>query len=241
VFLPTILRNFASNAQPAGFDSQFNGSAVGWQPHSGNWNVDSNYYSTTGTSASKAWATSSFTTNFANFDYQAKLQRSGCSLCANQLIIRGTPTPLRSDNLWHSFYIFQYNADGAYSVWKGVAGGSLVALQNWTSTSAVVKGSAWNTLRVVANGTRLYFYINGILVWTGSDSGLNSGRVGIGMYRDTSTGDRLLVDWAKLSTLSTSELSALEVHTINPEQQALNEAANQRESSIEEIGQPIVE
>jgi len=69
----------------------------------------------------------------------------------------------------------------------------------WTPHSAINQGEAWNTLRVVAQGTSLSFYINGVPVWSGTDSSLSSGRVGLGMYRDaSSTGDELRVDWARL-------------------------------------------
>jgi hypothetical protein len=164
-----------------GFDSQFNGSADGWGAHSGTWYVDSTYH-------------------------QVRLRRSGCDFCANRLLVRGTPNPLQSDNWWYTQYAFQYSRDGDYSVWKEIAGSS-TALKSWTYSSAINQGTAWNTLRVVTSGTSLYFYINGTLVWSGSDSSLSSGRVGIGMYRSSSSsGDKLSVNWATLTT-STSALA----------------------------------
>jgi hypothetical protein len=226
VYLPLVLKSYAPDS---GFNSQFNGSAPGWETHSGTWWIASNaWYTTDGISG--AWASASYAANFTNFDYQATLLRAGCEWCANHLVIRGTPNPLGADNLWYNFYIFQYSRDGRYSVWKEVAGGTPTALQNWTSSSAVNQGDAWNTLRVVANGTQLYFYINGTLVWSGSDSSLTSGQVGIGMYRDsTSTGDQLYVDWAKLSTLGATGLGTFNASDkVSPEQQALNDEANRR-------------
>jgi len=54
---------------------------------------------------------------------------------------------------------------------------------------------------VIADGSTLKFYINGTLVWKGSDAALTHGKVGIGMYRDAaSTGNKLYVDWAKLTS-----------------------------------------
>ena len=77
-------------------------------------------------------------------------------------------------------------------------GGTHIALQSWTPSSAIATGDAWNTLRVIVNGRNLYFYINGVLVWSGWDSSLTVGRVGIGMYRDdSSTNNRLSVDCVK--------------------------------------------
>ena len=175
----------------------------------------------------RAWSSASYAANFTNFDYQARLWRAGCDTCANRLLIRGTPDPLSSSKNWYSYYSFQYTRAGRYSVWKRVNGSS-TALQNWTSSSAINQGSAWNTLRVVASGGNLYFYINGTLVWTGYDSSLTSGRVGISMYRNSdSSGDQLWADWATLSTFGTTSLGAPTItDTVSSEQQALNEAAN---------------
>jgi hypothetical protein len=222
LFLPLVLHDFPSTTR---FDSQFNGSAPGWESHSGTWTVDSNYYSTAGLAGTSSSA--SYTADFNNFDYQARLWRNGCDGCANRLIIRGTPAPLDSGNNWNRSYLFQYTRNGSYSVWKAVAG-SYTPLQGWTSSSAINQGSAWNTLRVVANGSSLYFYINGTLVWGGSDTSLTSGRVGIGMYRSSdSTGDRLWVDWATLSPLDASGVGAPAItNTVSAEQQALNDTAN---------------
>ncbi|MFN2225855.1 MAG: hypothetical protein ACK2UY_06100, partial [Anaerolineae bacterium] len=73
---------------------------------------------------------------------------------------------------------------------------------------AINQGSAWNTLRVVADGAYLEFYINGVQVWSGSDGSLSLGQVGLSMYRSaTSTGDEFRVDWATLSLLGTTTRS----------------------------------
>lgn len=228
IYLPFIIKNYTPGSQPpaTGFNSQFNGNASGWQSHSGSWTVDANFYSTTG--VANAWAGASYNANFSNFDYQAKLWRNGCSTCASRLLIRATPTPLSSINDWYSYYSFNYTTGGYYSVWKRVAGGSETALQNWAYSSAIAQGSAWNTLRVVASGTSLRLYINGTLVWTGTDSALTAGRVGLGMYKDTSSNNQFFVDWATLSTLGATALETLAADSVSPEQQALNDEANQR-------------
>jgi hypothetical protein len=113
------------------------------------------------------------------------------------LYIRGTPNPLDSYYDWNKGYRFAYTNTGYINVGK-LVNGNWTYLQNWTSRSAINK-NGWNTLKVTASGSSLKFYINGSLVWSGSDSALARGRVGIGMYRSsTSTGDLLQVDWAKL-------------------------------------------
>jgi hypothetical protein len=234
IYLPIVIRGFTGAAPAIGFDSQFNGSAAGWEPHSGTWNVDSNYYSTPGMVGSSSSA--SYAADFANFDYQARLWRSGCDTCANRLIVRGTPNPLASNNWWYQSYVFQYTREGSYSVYGKVAD-SITAIQDWTSSPAINTGDAWNTVRVVAVGANLGFFINGTLVWSGSDASLASGRVGVGMYQsDTSSGDLLQVDWATLSTLSSLNLSHLMVtDAVSDEQQSLNDAANRPGSGSKDM------
>ena len=63
--------------------------------------------------------------------------------------------------------------------------------------------NGWNTLKVSANGSSLRYFINGHAVWSGSNSSITKGQVGVGFYRDASAGV-LYVDWAKLTTLTAS-------------------------------------
>ena len=59
-------------------------------------------------------------------------------------------------------------------------------------------------------------------MWTGSDSSLSSGRVGIEVYSDGTSGDQLWADWA---TLTEGEFEVTDI--VSDEQQALNDAANE--------------
>ena len=225
LYIPSVRRTASTST---GFDSQFNDSATGWTSVAGNWGLTGNAWYMSYGVVSK-WASANYPATFANFDFQAQLFRYGCDYCANHLIVRGTANPLGADNDWYSYYIFQYNRYGQFSVWKRVAGGSYDALQIWSDTAAVNKYNAWNVLRVIASGGNLSFYINGVLVWAGTDSSLSSGRVGIGMYRaPDSSGDQLYVDWATLSTLGVMSSNANPANdTVSPEQQLANEMANQ--------------
>ena len=222
-FLPVIMRD--NSAAGTGFDSQFNGSTDGWESHSGTWVVIVITISTTGQEGTSSSV--SYAAEFSSFDYQVRLGRSGTDSDANRIMIRGTPYPLDEYNHWYSDYTFQYTTNGWYSVWKQVAGSDAIALQTWTPSPAINQGFYWNTLRVVANGSSLYFYINETLVWSGVDTDLEVGRVGIGMYRTTGNpDDRLWVDWATLTPLGAMSSAIPISDTVSLEQQTLNDASN---------------
>lgn len=193
----------------AGFTSNFTSDMTGWVAHKGNWLLESSNYMTTLGVAGKA-ATVSHVNDYSTLAYEVRMKRVGCSGCANVLAIRGNPV-LDSSGWWISEYTFDYTNTGLFSVWKD-NNGTYTPLKDWTSTSTIVKGG-WNTLKVTASGSTLKFYINGVLVWSGTDSSYASGRVGIGMYRSsTSTGDKLFVDWATLNTsILAPSASALEI------------------------------
>lgn len=227
----SVTATFDSSGPPppptTGFNSQFNGDADGWLAHSGDWLYDDNYLFTSGIKGSTS--SISYDDKFANFDYQVKMKRFGEDTVANRLIIRGKPNPLFSDNNWSSGYYFQYTTGGSYSVFKINPNGTLAALQGWTYASAIVQGSEWNILRVVANSNNLSFYINDKLVWKGMDLSFSTGQVGIGMYINPSSilQEELLVDWAVLSEGgSASGIEHGIKEMVSPEQQALNESAN---------------
>jgi hypothetical protein len=74
----------------------------------------------------------------------------------------------------------------------------------WTSTGAIVP-YGWNTVKIVANGSSVKYYINDTLLWSGTHTALTSGRLGFGMYRD-SYGGILYIDWARFSN-STADIN----------------------------------
>ena len=216
----------------AGFNSQFNGSSENWEAHTGTWTVDSSYYRTVGEVGSSS--STSYDESFSDFDYQVRLWRRGCDNCANAIAIRGTAVPLTAGNYWLRSYLFQYTRNGTYSIWKTVDG-AYTPLQYWTYSPFITQGNSWNTLRVIASGPNLQFYVNDMLLWTGFDSELTAGRVGLGMYRDTDSSDNLLrVMWATLTAPGTLGKGFL-TETTSSEQQALNDAANQRQDKKNSI------
>jgi len=206
----------------SGFDEEFNGDISNWDQHSGVWTNYDNWalHAADASQTASLWATVSYNLDtYSDLDYSVPLWRNGDDGSANTLFIRSDNT-FGSDGVCSTCYLFQYARDGYYSVWKGVSGG-YTALQSWTFTSAINQGSDWNHLRVVAQGANLDFYINATLVWSGTDSTLTSGRVGISAYKSTSLD--LWVDWA---TLTMPIISSTSSDVVSEEQQQLNEAAN---------------
>ena len=83
--------------------------------------------------------------------------------------------------------------------------GTNTVLKGWTTSAAIAK-NGMNTLKVVAVGSFMQFYINNVLVWVASNTALRIGYVGVGFYRDASTGT-LYVDSAQLYTTPTSDVT----------------------------------
>ena len=216
---------FSTSTSSGGFNSQFNGSSVGWVARPGaSWPVTSAVYYTNG--MTDKWSTASYNANFNNFTYTVRMKRvdtfdDGYAY-ASGLIVRGLPTAFYAGNDWKNAYRFLYSQNGNFSVWKNV-GGVTTALKGWTTTSSIDLNN-WNTLKVVANGSQLRFYINNVLVWTGSDSSLISGQVGVGMYRGV-TVQSLQVDWATLGPVTAASYEPAEM--IEADQQEFSDNPSQ--------------
>ncbi len=215
VFLPVIQHKVLE-----GFNSQFNNSSEGWEMNSGVWTVDDYFYSTSGKPGT--WSTTSYIDSYTNFDYQTSLIRTGCQQCSSGVIIRGVPMPFGSENRWKEGYGFYINRNGLFSVFKYTDGNALV-IQDWTYSDAIAPNDNWNILRVATVGSDFYFYINGNLVWYGTDSTYTNGKVGIAMYRTAeSSGDYLWVDWAILNTNGGN----LNSQSLNVDQLEMNKTSN---------------
>lgn len=199
--------NFRSEIIADDFNSSFNSSSSGWSAVYGAWALNSSaYYRSTG--MTDAFATAKHTGKYGDLTYEARMKRSGEPQWANGLLIRGNPASLFSYKMWKPAYWFAYTNNGSFSIWEYTSGGTEVALKGWTASAAIVK-NGWNTLKVVAVGSSLKFYINGTLVASVTDTTLQTGQVGLGMYRDATSGT-LLVDWAKLSTTATADSNPFE-------------------------------
>ena len=201
----TTVANFRTAVISPNFSSTFNSSSAGWAAVSGIWGLSSSKYyvspglASTGASARRVG-------KFGDLTYAVRMYRSGtCITCANRIIIRGNPAILHSTNWWKPSYNFQYSNNGMFSVYYQSSSGTQYALKSWTTSAAIVK-NGWNTLKVVAVGSSLKFYINNVLVWSGSSSSLKTGAVGVGFYRDINAGT-LYVDGASLSTTATADVN----------------------------------
>lgn len=77
-----------------------------------------------------------------------------------------------------NLYKMDVTAAGKWQFAKRV-NGSWTALVPWTSDSAILKGTASNTLRVVAKGSNFTFFVNEKQVGTFTDSSIAAGTVGV--------------------------------------------------------------
>lgn len=196
--------NFRTALISDNFNSTFNGSTAGWSPVTGAWGLTSSkYYRSTG--VANKFASAVHTGKYGDLTFQARMKRTGtCTICANFLAIRGDTSPLGVDKSWNKDYIFEYTNGGFFSIWK-INAGTYTALKTWTSSSAIIPNN-WNTLKVIAVGSTLKFYINGTLVWTLTDASFKTGQAGVGFYRNAAAGT-LYVDWAKLSNTPTADFN----------------------------------
>jgi hypothetical protein len=198
--------------------------------------VSSAYYYTPG--ISNKTVTSTYNATYTNSYYRARFYKYGG--LANRLWVRASSS-VDSSGWPVSCYAFQYMNDGRYSVWKHV-GGVSTAVKYWTSSSYINR-NGWNELGAYVSGSSLYFYINGNLVWSGTDTSLTSGRAGLGMYRGTSTSDTMYVDWAVLTCLSgeAGDGDVGNMGEISPEQLELNAAAEAAGQTADKDGLPLTQ
>lgn len=169
-----------------------------------NWNVVSGEYQAQ--SVGETWMISMYGgKSWNDVTAQMTCRRTGGAGSSAALLLRATAN---FDEDVGSAYVFQISGSGSYGVWKQVAG-TWSWLQSWT-TSPEVQPDV-NVLRATAQGAALSFYINGTLVWSGSDSSLSGGLVGLGGYTSGDTThyfDDVMAGEALLTTATVSETQA---------------------------------
>ncbi len=189
-----------------GFTSTFDVNALRWTPVTGRWVVTTRgFYKTPGQVNAIASTIHKF--NYPTLTYEARLKRKlGDATLPNRLHFRTQPLPLDSAGQWTNGYIFQYSNDSYFSVYS-VTDGSFTPLVGWTYSS-VINRYGWNTLKVIAKGGDMEFYINDTLVAFGHDESHAEGRVGISIWRGSDPRAPLLVDWVKVSSSAEPALCA---------------------------------
>jgi len=199
--------NFRKQKIGNDFNSSFNSSSSGWAAVNGTWRLyKSAYYRSTG--EANLFASAKRNAWYGDLTYEVRMKRSGaCATCPNHISVRGVASPLDDIKRWNREYKFAYANSGVFSVLK-VDGSTETALKSWAASSAIVQ-NGWNTLKVVAVGQLLNFYINDTLVWSGIDPDVKTGQVGFGFYRDADAGE-LIVNWAKLYTTPLVDLNPVE-------------------------------
>jgi hypothetical protein len=189
------------------FNTGFNyGSTGGWaRKTGGTWDLNGTYYHTEG--SPEVWTDAYYTKGqFTDFDYTALVWRYG-----NDPVYLGVRMgstiggPLQA---WYPGYVFGYNNQGYYAIWRLPSTGGEQEIVSGLISPAINQ-NGWNTLRVKAVGNQFWFYINSTLVYnftdTSSDKRLR-GYVGIVTYRKaSSTQYGVYVDYAKVNVITTPQ------------------------------------
>lgn len=209
----TVLNNTATRtanfrAQVIGndFSSTFNTSTSGWWAVDGPWKIKSKTYYTPGIAGSGVRPSIARNGVYGDLDYTVRMKRNAAAsnTWANTVFVRGMPTAF---DHWYPSYMFQYTNSGSVSIWRKNADGTETPLWNWTASGAVKQGAQYNVIRVVAVGTRMRMYVNGVAVATVSDAALRVGNVGVGYFKPAGDTTTMWVDSASLKTSATVALA----------------------------------
>lgn len=178
-----------------GFTSTFDVNTKKWLPVTGSWTrTTKGYYKTNGLylNGSSSMHKELF---FDGLVYEVKMKRKYDTSGPNRVIISGTPSPLFSSNWWDDSYVFQYDNEGYWSVYKSV-NGVISSVSTWVY-SPFIELYGWNTLTVWRTSEDLHFWVNGVYLGNVADTSHHTGYVGLGMYQAVNGAAPLLVDYAK--------------------------------------------
>jgi Zn-dependent metalloprotease/subtilisin family serine protease len=149
------------------------GQAQGWTgDNEANWRVEAGQYLARGTASDYMVSTYGGQV-WTNVAAQAQWYWTDTPVGSGVIVLRASAD---FDLDIGSAYAFQIRGS-EFSVYKQV-GGLLQWLKEWTGTQAILTGV--NTLTATAQGSSLAFYINGSLAWSGTDTALSAGRIGLG-------------------------------------------------------------
>jgi hypothetical protein len=187
---------YSFSVAPADFNSDFLNNTTGWTVNAGSWTSNADTYSSTGTRNRST--NIAHVDNYAYFTYEARIRWDGEAYGDAYLIFKGKPTPVNSYGEWPSAYYFSYDNDGYFNIYFTV--GDYYYYYDYAYSNAIVT-YGWNTLKVMAGGGYMEFYINGKLVEIINDITYVNGQVGLGAYTvpDAYALGSFSVDWAKLN------------------------------------------
>ena len=170
--------NFKTQKIADNFSSSMNGTAgtTGWAAVAGTWTVGTSYYSTTGLASTRASAY--HTGTYGDVTVTSQMRRTPAGSTQANAIMFGTQQTLTGTNRWSPSLMFQYTNSGSFSIYRVSATGTVTAVKDWTTSSAIVNGG-WNTLTATSVNGSLKFVINGTTVWTGTTGAQRFGRVGV--------------------------------------------------------------
>jgi len=175
-----------------------------WVPHTDpntTWTVSGGAYKCL--TSVKQWGHVYYNTTFSSTSYtaEAKMRRMKGSRFNSNSIILSTTTDMRSIN----GYLFNYTADGWYSIWKYTdknlidGSGNYNVIKGWTSHNSVAQNlKSWNILKIVRSGSNYTFYVNGKNVYAFSQSAWDP-RVFVMVFFCGNETTEMEYDYAKLA------------------------------------------
>lgn len=169
-----------------GYFEDFNdGLAQDWQPTvSSQWAVVSGEYRAMDTSQIYSMQSTYTGQTWADCAVQATLRRTGDMFTVARLVARASDD-FNRQNSTGSAYSTGISSDGQYWVGKYV-NGTFTFLQSWTFSPYLNTGETPNVVLLNVVGNEIQVYINGNLVWSGTDNDVTSpGRIGLVPYTDS--------------------------------------------------------
>lgn len=195
--------NFRTTTIAGDFSSSMNAAkgTTGWTSVVGTWTTGATTYSSAGVAGTRASA--AHTGTYGDVTVQARLKRTVDTEDANALVI-GAADHLAGSNQWSPSYLFQYTNAQTFSVSRVTSGGRAVMLAPWTTSPAILPLD-WNLLTFSKVDGSLRFWINGTLVWSGSDTQVQVGQVGVSLVQPAIPSGRLYVGWVNAGNTPTAD------------------------------------
>ena len=138
---------------------------------------------------------------YDDFGAEVEAQAVGSDYAEYGIVLR-----VSGDQDTRTYYIFGVSTDGKYYLQKKVDGKWADQDPSPVAASQYIKPKAKNTLAVLAQGNKLYLYINGFMVKSLTDDSSDSGFVGV--FAGTGENDSAQVSFSKLTILTADKAKA---------------------------------